>query len=67
MYRLVMRGLKASVVKSDITEDKTRVITEGILDDIIVTLASWEYPVEFLVIHSKDPTKGHPVLLEDLG
>jgi hypothetical protein len=43
--------------------DKTRVIPEGILDDIIVTLASWEYPVYFLVIHSKDPTKGHHVIL----
>jgi hypothetical protein len=43
--------------------DKTKVIPERILDDIIVTLASWEYPVEFLFIHSKDPTKGHPVIL----
>jgi hypothetical protein len=40
--------------------DKTRVIPEGILDDIIVTLASWEYPIGFIVIHSKGPTKGHP-------
>jgi hypothetical protein len=44
-------------------EYKTKVIPRGILDDIIVTLASWEYPVDFLVIHSKDPTKGHPVIL----
>jgi hypothetical protein len=43
--------------------DKTKVIPRGILDDIIVTLASWEYPVDFLVIHSKDPTKGHLVIL----
>jgi hypothetical protein len=43
--------------------DKTRVIPEGILDDIIVTLASWEYPVDFLIIYSKYPTKGHPVIL----
>jgi hypothetical protein len=42
--------------------DKTKVIPEGILDDIIVTLASWEYLVDFIVIHSKDPTKGHPVI-----
>jgi hypothetical protein len=42
--------------------NKTRVIPEGILDDIMVTLASWEYPVDFLVIHSKDPTKFHPVI-----
>jgi hypothetical protein len=43
--------------------DKTRVIPKGNLDDIMVTLASWEYPVDFLVIHSKDPTKGHHVIL----
>jgi hypothetical protein len=43
--------------------DKTKVIPKGILDDIIVTLASWDYPVEFLVIHSKDPTKGNFVIL----
>jgi hypothetical protein len=43
--------------------DKTRVIPEGILDDIMVTLASWEYPIDFLVVNSKDPAKGHPVIL----
>jgi hypothetical protein len=43
--------------------DKTRVIAEGILDDIMVTLASWEYVVDFLIIHSKDTTKGHPIIL----
>jgi hypothetical protein len=39
--------------------DKTRVIPEGILDDVMVTLVSWEYLVYFLVIHSKDPARGH--------
>jgi hypothetical protein len=42
--------------------DKTRVIPEGILDDFMVTLASWEYPIDFLVIHSKDPARGHLVI-----
>jgi hypothetical protein len=42
---------------------KTRVIPEGILDDIMVTLSSWEYLVDFLVIHSKEPAKGHPIIL----
>jgi hypothetical protein len=42
---------------------KTKVIPKGILDDIIVTLASWEYLIDFLVIHSKDPTKGHLIIL----
>jgi hypothetical protein len=43
--------------------DKTRVIPEGILDDVMVTLASWEYPIYFLVIHSKDLSRGHPITL----
>jgi hypothetical protein len=43
--------------------DKTRFILEGILDDIIVTLESWEYPVEIIFIHSKDHTKGNPIIL----
>jgi hypothetical protein len=43
--------------------NKNRVIPEGILDDVMVTLASWEYPIDFLVIHSKDPARGHPVIL----
>jgi hypothetical protein len=43
--------------------NKTRVILEGILDYIIVTLAPWEYSLDFIFIHSKDPTKVHPVIL----
>jgi len=35
----------------------------GAVDDLIVTLASWEYPVEFLIIYSRDPKKGHPIIL----
>ena len=43
--------------------DKTKIIPEGILDDIIVTLASWEYLVDFLVIHSKDHAKGNLIIM----
>jgi hypothetical protein len=43
--------------------DKARVIPEGILDDVMVTLASWEYPIDFIVIHSKDHSRGHPIIL----
>jgi hypothetical protein len=35
----------------------------GSLDDITITLASWEYPVYFLVIHPKSPKPGHLVVL----
>ena len=43
--------------------DKSVITPVGSLDDITMTLASWEYPVDFLVIHPKSPKLGHPVVL----
>ena len=43
--------------------DRTTVKPVGILDDIIVSVASWEYPMDFMVIQSKDPSKGQPIIL----
>jgi hypothetical protein len=43
--------------------DRTTIKPVGVLDDILVTLSSWEYPIDFMIIHSKDPTKGHPIIL----
>ena len=34
-----------------------------VLGDVIVSVASWEYLVKFMVIESKDPSKGHPIIL----
>ena len=34
-----------------------------VLDDIIVSVASWEYPIDFMVVESKYPSKGHPIIL----
>ena len=42
--------------------DCTTVKPTGVLDDIIVSVASWEYPIDFMVIESKDPSKGHPIV-----
>ena len=33
--------------------DRSKVIAEGVLEDIIVSLDSWEYPVDFLVVQPK--------------
>ena len=43
--------------------DRTTVKPVGVLDDIVVSVASWEYPVDFMVIESKVPSKGHPIIL----
>ena len=43
--------------------NRTTVNPAKVLDDIIVLVASWEYPVDFMVIESKDPSEGHPIIL----
>ena len=43
-------------------EDRATIKPAGILDDIIVSVASWEYPVDFMVVASKDPSKGNPII-----
>jgi hypothetical protein len=43
--------------------DKSVISPAGSLDDVTITLASWEYPVDFLVIHPKSSKPGHPVVL----
>jgi hypothetical protein len=43
--------------------DKSVIIPTGILYDVTVTLASWEYIVDFLVIHPKSSKPGHPMVL----
>ena len=43
--------------------DRTTVKSVGVLYDIVVSVASWEYPVNFMVVESKDPSKGHPIIL----
>ena len=35
----------------------------GVLDDIIVSVASWEYLIDFMVVQSKGSSKGHPIIL----
>ena len=43
--------------------DHTMVKASTILDDIVVSIASWEYLVDFMVVESKYPSKGHPISL----
>lgn len=43
--------------------DKSIISPSGSLDDVTTTLASWEYPVDFLVIHPKSSKLGHSVVL----
>ena len=43
--------------------DRSRVKLGGVLDDEVVILDSWEYPVDFFILHHKTASGGHLVVL----
>ena len=43
--------------------DHSKVILEGVLEDITISLDSWAYPVDFLVLQPKSKLGGHPLIL----
>ena len=43
--------------------DRSRIKLEGVLDDEIVSLDSWEYPIYFFVLQPKSTSGGHPIVL----
>ncbi len=43
--------------------DHTMVKLVGVIDDVIVYIASWDYPVYFMAINSKDPSTRHRIIL----
>ena len=40
--------------------DRSKVKPKGVLEDIIISLDSWEYPLDFYVIQLKNNFGGHP-------
>jgi len=43
--------------------DRTPIKPIGAVNDLIVTVVSWEYLVDFFVTYSRDPMKGNPIIL----
>ena len=43
--------------------DRSKITPEGILEDIIVYLDSWEYPIDFILLQPKSNLGGHPLIL----
>jgi hypothetical protein len=63
MQKLQINQLRPTQTMIELV-DKSVISPAGSLDDVTVTLASWEYPVDFLVIYSKSSSKlGHHVVL----
>jgi hypothetical protein len=43
--------------------DRSIIKHEGVLEDIIDSLDSWEYPTNFMVLHPKYNLGGYPLIL----
>ena len=43
--------------------DRSKIEPEGVLDDVFVSLDSWEYPIDFIVLHPKNLVGRHPLIL----
>ena len=43
--------------------DRSTIKPEGILDDLVISVDSWEYPADFLVLQPKSQLGGHLLIL----
>lgn len=62
MKTLQLTNLQHTTIVLELA-DRSKVIPKGILEDIIVSLDSSEYPVDFLVPQPKPNLGGHPIIL----
>ena len=44
-------------------EDRSMIKHDGVLEDVCVCLDSWEYPINFMVLTTKNSLGGHPLIL----
>ena len=59
-------NLQGSLKKTRIAlqlEDRSLVTSEGIVEDVMVSTDSWEYPVEFLVLQPKVKLTSYALIL----
>ena len=43
--------------------DRSTIKPKGILDDLVISVDSWEYPTDFLILQPKSQLGGHPLIL----
>eukprot|EP00253_Pinus_taeda_P006134 PITA_06134 len=63
MLKLNLQGsLRKTSIVLQLAERST-VTSEGIVEDVMVSIDSWEYPVDFLVLKPKEKLTGYPLIL----
>ena len=62
MYKLHIIGLEETPTILQLA-DRSTIIPDCMLEDVIVTLHSWDYPVDFVVLSPKKSTERYPIIL----
>ena len=62
MAKLHIVGLRETPTVLQLVDSST-IVADGMLEDVIVTLHSWDYPVDFVVISPKKYIGGYPIIL----
>eukprot|EP00253_Pinus_taeda_P023260 PITA_23260 len=43
--------------------DRSTIKPEGVIEDLVISIESWNYPVDFVVLQTKTKLGGHPLIL----
>lgn len=62
MQQLNITNLRPTPTVLQIADSST-VRPDGMVEDIVVTLDSWEYPTDFMILSPKATLGGYPVIL----
>lgn len=62
MHRLSIEGLRTSPIVLQLADSST-ITPNGIIEDIVAILDSWEYPTYFMILSPKVTLVGYPVIL----
>jgi hypothetical protein len=62
MQALGLTGLKETPNVLQLA-DKSTIKPEGILEDVVIFMDSWEYPTYFMVLQPKTSLGGYPLIL----
>ena len=63
MLKLNLQGILRKTTTILQLEDRSTVTPEGIVEDVMVTIDSWKYPPNFLVLQPKTKFNGYPLIL----
>ena len=62
MRKLKIEGLRATPTVLELANSST-ITLDGMIEDIVVTLASLEYPTNFMILSSKVNLSSYPIIL----